>query len=92
MTDPAAERPIKDLLGVYDHTESDDPLTRDEALVVLSQLHPADAGRLVRDIGMAMEEGFTVQGSRHPDFQSYVRMTEKEPFNRDGSAPDSSEE
>lgn len=89
MTDDAPlDRPLRDLLAAYDPTKSDDALTRDGVLAAFATLHPADAGRLVRDIGMAMDEGYTAQGSRHPDFQTYVSLVKKDAYDRQGGAPD----
>lgn len=87
-TDDALDRPIRDLLGVYDPSLTDDPLSLVEVHYLFGQIHPADAGRIVRDVSMGVGKwGFTAQGCRHPDFQNRIRALQKEPYARDGSAP-----
>lgn len=46
---------------------------------VFSEIHPANASQLLRDLSNGIDKGYTAQGSFHPDFQRTIQSLQKDP-------------
>lgn len=70
------DRPIRDLLSYYaDEIDEDENLTMGEVWLLFGTIHPASAGDLIKDINEGINrEGFTAQGTDHPDYQRKIEQ------------------
>lgn len=81
---------LREILAVYnasvdsdiDETDIVDQFGKPASLVIqdiFSEIHPANASHILHDISKGLDDGFTAQGSYHPDFQRAVNAIQKDP-------------
>lgn len=93
MSKDAFDLTVRELLGllgvqapnvdVPNREEVDFDMTGTHAVQrIFAEIHPTNAGKVVRAIAYGLDVGYTAQGGYHPDFQRALESERRDPEDR----------